>query len=487
MSVLNGLKPEKVFEFFEYISSVPRGSGNTDKVADLCVKFAKDRGLTCYRDSLNNVVIYKEASAGYENAATVVLQGHLDMVCEKENGTDIDMAVTPITLAHDDKYVFAKGTTLGGDDGIAIAYALAILDSKEIKHPAIEALFTIDEEIGMDGAKGLDGTVISGRLLLNIDSEEEGVFTCGCAGGCRVNCKIPVKREKLLSGYNTYKVSLAGLTGGHSGTEINSQPASSNHLLGRVMFELNEKFDIRLISFEGGRFDNVIASSTEAVIAVRDEDIRAITSFINDYDSELKLEYGSINPLVKLEIREIETGKDITALDKRSAEKVLSAVYFTYQGVIEMDAELKDMVQTSQNMGVTCLKENEFLMGFLVRSSIDRQKDTAVNRISALIKMLGGSVELFGNYPGWKYAADSKLRDLCVKNYRKLFGKEPVVNSIHAGLECGILADKLKGLDVVSMGPNILDIHTPKERLDIASVERTWKLILGILEDCINL
>ena len=488
MSVLKGLEPLKVFKFFEYISSVPRGSGNTGKVADLCVKFAKERKLTCYRDSLNNVVIYKEASNGYEDAPTVVLQGHLDMVCEKENGVDIDMAVTPIELAHDGKYVFAKGTTLGGDDGIAVAYALAILDSDEIKHPALEAVFTIDEETGMDGARGLDGSVVTGRLLLNIDSEEEGVFTCGCAGGCRVDCRIPVNRVKLSTGYKAYKVSLNGLAGGHSGTEINSQPASSNHILGRVLFELHEKYDIRLISFEGGKFDNVIASATEAVIAVKDDDITEVKAFLKDYESELKLEYGSINPLMKLEISENgENVDDISALDTESADKVLSAVYFTFQGVIEMDAELKDMVQTSQNMGVTCLKENEFMMGFLVRSSIDRQKETAVNRISALVKMLGGSVELFGNYPGWKYAADSKLRDLCVKNYKKIFGKEPVVNSIHAGLECGILADKLKGLDVVSMGPDIHDIHTPKERLDIASVERTWKLILGILEDCINL
>ena len=489
MSVLKGLEPVKVFEFFEYISSVPRGSGNTGKVADLCVRFAKDRGLKCYRDSLNNVVIYKEASKGYENAPTVVLQGHLDMVCEKKNGIDFDMAVTPIELAHDGKYVFAKGTTLGGDDGIAVAYALAILDSDEIKHPAIEAVFTTDEETGMDGARGLDGSVVSGRLLLNIDSEEEGVFTCGCAGGCRVDCRIPVKREKLSSDYKTYKISLKGLKGGHSGTEIDKQPASSNHILGRVLFELNEICDIRLISFAGGKFDNVISSATEAVIALKDDDISKVTEFINDYDSELKTEYGSINPLMKLEIiKDLSIDNEgVCALDKDSAQKVLASVYFPFQGVIEMDSELKDMVQTSQNMGVTCLKENEFHMGFLVRSSIDRQKDTAVNRISALVKMLGGSVELFGNYPGWKYAAESKLRDLCVKNYKKIFGKEPVVNSIHAGLECGILADKLKGLDVVSMGPDILDIHTPKERLDIASVERTWKLILGIWEDCINL
>ncbi|MBR4341703.1 MAG: aminoacyl-histidine dipeptidase [Lachnospiraceae bacterium] len=484
MAILEGLEPKKVFEFFEYISSVPRGSGNTGAVSELCIKFAKDRGLTCYKDGLNNVIIYKNATPGYENAPTIVLQGHLDMVCAKNVDCSKDMDKEPIDLMHDDKYVFAKDTTLGGDDGIAIAYALAVLDSDEIKHPNIEAVFTVDEEVGMDGARDINPKLISGRKFLNIDSEEEGIFTCGCAGGCRLNGLIPVEREKFPLDRTCLSITLSGLCGGHSGTEINKQPASSNYLMGRVLFELNEKFPINLISLEGGKFDNVITPATSAGIAVNEKNVAEITQFIEKYSEVLKLEYGSINPDIKLSASvEEKIDKDnLSVLDKKSTFNVLSAIYLSFQGVIEMDMDLKGLVQTSQNLGVLCLKENEFNITFLVRSSIDSQKDHAIKKITSLIKLFGGTVSLLGNYPGWKYVRESKFRDLCVKKYNELYGKDPVITSIHAGLECGLFAEKLEGLDAISIGPNILDIHTPMERLEISSVERTWKLILRVLE-----
>lgn len=485
MKYLEGLEPKKVFEFFEYISSVPRGSGNTKAVSDLCVKFAKERGLDVYQDSLNNVIIRKPATTGYEAAPVVVLQGHLDMVCAKTDTCTKDMATEPIDLIHDEKYVYAKDTTLGGDDGIAVAYALAILDSDDIKHPALEAVFTIDEETGMDGASGIDANEIKGRILLNIDSEEEGIFTCGCAGGCRVNGEIPVffKKPQRNGGY--YKITLTGLKGGHSGTEIHKQPASANYLIGRVLYELYDKSEFNLVYLNGGMFDNVISGTAEAVVFYEDHILIPIDAVIGKIEAELKSEYGYINPELTLSCIETEPcdlGISYDVLDKKSTESVINVIYLSHQGVIETDPELKGMIRTSQNLGIIDLKEDNFCISFLVRSSINAQKESAVNKNTKLIHLFGGSVSYTGNYPGWKYEPDSKLRELCVKTYKEQYGTDPVVTTIHAGLECGIFADKLKGLDAISVGPNILDIHTPRERLDIASVERVWKFVLRVLE-----
>ena len=485
MKYLEGLEPKKVFEYFEYISSVPRGSGNTKAVSDLCVKFANERGLDVYQDSLNNVIIRKPATPGYEDAPIVILQGHLDMVCAKTDTCSKDMATEPIDLTHDDKYVFAKDTTLGGDDGIAVAYALAILDSSDIKHPAIEAVFTVDEETGMDGASGIDANEIKGRILLNIDSEEEGIFTCGCAGGCRVNGEIPVffKKPQRNGGY--YKITLSGLKGGHSGTEIHKQPASANFLMGRVLYELYYKSEFNLVYLKGGKFDNVISSTAEAVIFYEDYIKIPIDEVIGKIEAELKTEYGYINPELKLKCEETEPiSLDISydVLDKKSTENVIHVIYLSHQGVIETDPELKGMIRTSQNLGIIDLQEDKFCISFLVRSSINAQKESAVNKISQLVHLFSGSVSYTGNYPGWKYEPVSRLKDVCIDVYKEQYGKEPVVTTIHAGLECGLFTDKLSGLDAISIGPDILAIHTPNEKLDIASVGRVWKFLLTVLE-----
>ena len=489
MNKLAGLEPKKVFEFFEYISSVPRGSGNTSAVADLCVKFAKDRGLSCYRDKYNNVIIYKSATPGYENEPTVVIQGHLDMVCSKDPDCCIDMAKEPIELAVDNEYVFAKGTTLGADDGIAIAYALAVLDSDDIEHPAIEAVFTIDEEVGMDGAAYIDGSKISGRILLNIDSEDEGIFTCGCAGGCIVNGEIGISRENMGSNDKLVKISVYGLKGGHSGTEINKQPASANNILGRILYELYKESKFRLVKFAGGKFDNVITENSEAVLSIDSDKVIFVKEFVENYEKELFLEYGSVNPDLKcgftvvsdeLSCSETECKNPVTLDDTL---RILQSVYFTRQGVIEMNMDLKDMVQTSQNLGILVLEEDCFKLGFLVRSSIEGQKKTAIKIISDLIELLGGKVSYTGDYPGWNYRADSKVREKCEKIYCQQYGKKPLVLSIHAGLECGIFINKLPGLDAVSFGPDILDIHTPRERLNIESVKRVWEFLLAFLKE----
>ena len=488
MNKLEGLEPKIVFEFFEYISSVPRGSGNTKAVSDLCVKFAKERNLDVYQDDLNNVIIRKPATPGYEDAPIVVLQGHLDMVCAKNETCTKDMATEPIELLHDDTYVYAKDTTLGGDDGIAVAYALAILDSDDIEHPALEAVFTIDEETGMEGAFGIDAAQIKGRVFLNIDSEEEGIFTCGCAGGCRIKGLIPVKRISALKNGKFYEITLKGLKGGHSGADIDKQPASANHLIGRILHDVYERYAFNLYSIDGGKFDNVITQAATAVIyigKINKDMADDLYSFISDYDNELRSEYGTINPDIELSITEpdgILSGK-VTVIDDVSTLKVIDAIYLVQQGVIEMDPDLCNMVRTSHNLGVIELLDDEFKICFLVRSSLEAQKQTAIDRITALIKLMGGDVLYSGNYPGWKYEPESKIRELCVKVYKEQYGTEPVVTTIHAGLEGGIFVDKLKGLDAISIGPNILDIHTPRERLEIASVERVWRFVLGVLKE----
>ena len=487
MKYLEGLEPKKVFDFFEYISTVARGSGNTKAVSDLCVKFAKERCLDVYQDSLNNVIIRKPATPGYEDAPIVILQGHLDMVCAKTDTCAKDMTVEPIDLTHDDKYVFAKDTTLGGDDGIAVAYALAILDSNDIKHPALEAVFTVDEETGMEGACGIDPNEIKGRVFLNIDSEEEGIFTCGCAGGCRINGLIPITRVTAPKEGKYYEIVLNGLKGGHSGCDIHKQPASSNHIMGRILHELYEKCEFNLYDLDGGKFDNVITESTRAIVFignVNESKINVLNSFIKSYNDELRSEYGTINPDIELSVSECTGNSSDTlgVLDTDSTKRVIDTIYLVRQGVIEMDLNLKGMVQTSQNLGVLKLNDSDFKICFLVRSSIEAQKKTAIECVTTLIKLMGGCVSYSGNYPGWKYEPESKLRELCVKTYKEQYGTDPVVTTIHAGLECGIFADKLKGLDAISIGPNILDIHTPRERLDIASVERVWKFVLKVLE-----
>ena len=496
MNVLNGLKPQKVFEFFEYISSVPRGSGNTEQVSELCVKFAKERGLACIKDKLNNIIIYKPATPGYENSPTVVIQGHLDMVCAKTSDCTKDMATEPIELMHDDKYVFAKDTTLGGDDGIAVAYALAVLDSNEIKHPPIEAVFTVDEETGMDGANGLTPTLITGRRLLNIDSEEEGIFTCGCAGGCRVNCSIPITMEEIEDFSNpdlTYvTVAYSGFRGGHSGTEIGKQPASAISALGRALYDLIEQIPFKLIRLDGGKFDNVIADNASALIEMDSSLFIDALRYLRTSDQKLKDEYLCVNPDMTMtvskqseELLDKTYGNDYKSmkrLDDVSTSKVLTTLFMIHQGVIEMSMDLKDMVQTSQNIGIVKIDEDSFKMSILVRSSIESQKTDAIKKIRICVEMMDGSVELKGNYPGWKFENESALRELCISSFKHVYGKDPLVNIIHAGLECGLFVDKLGGLDAISFGPNILDIHTPKERLDIASVERVWRMLLDILE-----
>ena len=474
MSVLEHLEPRGVFRFFEEMCAIPHGSRNTKAVSDWCVAFAKERGLEHYQDTSNNVIIIKEASPGYEDAEPVILQGHLDMVCEKEADCGKDMDREGLDLAVDGDYVYARGTTLGGDDGIAVAMALAILDADDIPHPRLEAVFTVDEEIGMLGAAAMDVSMLKGRQMLNLDSEAEGVFTVSCAGGNVTTCRLPVVRAPFEG--RALTVTVGGLRGGHSGTEIHKGRANANMLLGRVLQAMAAAADLRIIEVNGGLKDNAIPIQSAARVLAADA--QAARAAAEEMARILADEYRVTDPGVTVTVTDGGNGE---AMDEASTKKVLCMLTCLPNGVQVMSADIAGLVQTSLNLGILATEEAEVQASFCLRSSMESQKEMLKARLGCLMEQLGGSVEFFGEYSGWEYLADSPLRERMVEVFTEQYGKAPQIEAIHAGVECGIFSGKLPGLDCVSCGPDLLEIHTPRERMSISSVQRVWAFVLEVL------
>ena len=475
MGVLDGLEPREVFHWFEELSAIPRGSGNTRAVSDWCAAFGRERGLECHQDGLGNVILIKPATPGYEGAAPLILQGHLDMVCEKEPACPKDMARDGLDLAVEGDYVSARGTTLGGDDGIAVAMALAILDSGELPHPRLEAVFTVDEEVGMLGAAGLDVAPLQGRTLLNLDSEDEGVFTVSCAGGNVTRCVLPVDRAPFDGA--GLEIRVDGLQGGHSGTEIHKGRANADVLLGRLLRAAAARTEVRLYSAEGGLKDNAIPVQAAARIVAADPE--AARSAVEALAAALREEHRVTDPGLTVAVGPWEP--EGLPLDGPSTRRALCLLTCAPNGVQAMSADIPGLVQTSLNLGILTTGERELSAAFCVRSSVDSQKEMLKDRLSCLMEQLGGRAEFSGDYPGWAFRADSPLRERMVAIFRAQYGHEPKVEAIHAGVECGLLAGKLPGLDCVSIGPELLEIHTPRERMSVASVQRTWKLVTELL------
>ena len=475
MGVLDGLEPREVFHWFEELSAIPRGSGNTRAVSDWCAAFGRERGLDCHQDGLGNVILIKPATPGYEGAAPLILQGHLDMVCEKEPACPKDMARDGLDLAVEGDYVSARGTTLGGDDGIAVAMALAILDSGELPHPRLEAVFTVDEEVGMLGAAGLDVAPLQGRTLLNLDSEDEGVFTVSCAGGNVTRCVLPVDRAPFDGA--GLEIRVDGLQGGHSGTEIHKGRANADVLLGRLVRAAAARTEVRLYSAEGGLKDNAIPVQAAARIVAADPE--AARSAVEALAAALREEHRVTDPGLTVAVGAWEP--EGLPLDGPSTCRALCLLTCAPNGVQAMSADIPGLVQTSLNLGILTTGERELSAAFCVRSSVDSQKEMLKDRLSCLMEQLGGRAEFSGDYPGWAFRADSPLRERMVAIFRAQYGHEPKVEAIHAGVECGLLAGKLPGLDCVSIGPELLEIHTPRERMGVASVQRTWKLVTELL------
>lgn len=483
MAVLENCEPKRVFHYFEEICKIPHGSGNTRQISDYLVQFAKNHDLKYIQDEMNNVVIYKPGTAGYENAPTVIVQGHMDMVCEKRPDVDHDFTKDGLNLSVEGDYVSANGTTLGGDDGIAVAYGLALLESDTIAHPPLEVFITVDEEIGLLGAVGFDCSVLKGRRFINLDSEAEGSLWISCAGGLSGISHIPVTRLEAKGEKLTVKIS--GLMGGHSGAEIDKNRANANSLLGKFLHGLDAKAGYELISVQGGQKDNAITRESIAELLTVKENVEAVKEYAASMQTAWREEYTGTDEGITVTVTE-EGEQDAKVLHPTSKEKVVFFLVNVLYGVQKMSGTIKGLVETSTNIGILKTSENEVLGSSSIRSSVETARDALSDKIEYLTEFLGGEYERQGVYPAWEYRKDSPLRDKMVEVYEEMYGQKPNVVAIHAGLECGLFYKKMEGLDCVSLGPDMKDIHTSEEVLSISSTERVWKYlvkVLGALKD----
>lgn len=479
MGVTEKLKPQAVFRYFEQICSIPHGSGNVDRLSDYLLDFARERKLFCIQDKLKNIIIIKEASAGYEGEAPVILQGHMDMVAVKKPGAKTDMEKEGLKLRIEGDYLYAEDTSLGGDDGIAVAYALAILDDGRIAHPRLEVILTVDEEVGMDGARELDVSMLKGRRMLNLDSEEEGILLAGCAGGARVDWKLPVRWEYRTG--SLFHIKIKGLKGGHSGAEINKERGNANCLLGRLLERLGTLEGFRLAKLSGGLADNAIPREAEAEVRIRDEEEADFLHIVRETEQEIKNELRVKDAGFTVEVSRLkETAGDCLSAD--CTGKISYLLYCAPNGIQAMSADIEGLVETSLNLGIIKLDREDFTAQFSVRSSLESAKRALILKLRRLAGMAGAAQEVRGDYPGWEYRPDSPFRETAVAVYKRLYGKEPKIEAIHAGLECGLLASKIEGLECISIGPDMKDIHTTEERLSISSTERVWNYVIELLK-----
>lgn len=480
MSVLGNLEPKSVFGYFEDICSIPHGSGNMNKISQYCVDFAKEHQLEYMVDEMKNVIIIKEATPGYENAEPIILQGHLDMVCEKRPDKEKDFLTEGLDLCTDGKLIWADGTTLGGDDGIAVAYCLALLAAKDLQHPRLEVVLTVDEETGLYGAEAIDLSMLKGKKLINLDSEEEGVFTVGCAGGVTLTCDIPVFTEDVEG--EVYELKVTGLLGGHSGVEIHKGRGNSNVILGRVLLAIGQKMGLDIIKMEGGSKDNAIPRHSVAQVLIPAEEGAKFEALVKEQEEILKNELHASDAGIRLELTAKGEG-NVEVLDATSKVTALHALNNIPNGIQAYSMDMEGLVETSLNMGIMSMDGENLKMSFAVRSSIESAKQYLTDKVLMFVDMLGGSCELKGDYPGWAYNPKSDLRETFVKVYREMYGEEPVVEAIHAGLECGLFTKKIDGLDSISVGPNMHNVHTSEETLEVGSVQRTWEFLCRVIAE----
>lgn len=478
MEDIKNLNSSSVFYFFEQISKIPRGSGNEKQISDFLVDFAKKRNLWVHQDNALNVVIKKAATKGYETAPTLVIQGHMDMVCVKRGDVVHDFEKDPIKLIYEGDILRADGTTLGGDDGVAVAMALAILDSEEIEHPALEVVITTDEEVGMDGAMALDGSLIDGKILLNIDSEDEGVFTAGCAGGLKTTTEFEIEWEKAEDSADFYKINVGGLKGGHSGIDIDKERGNAIRLLARALTEINNSAKIKVSELFGGAKDNAIPSEAYGVITT--ENKAEAYEIISQFNEKIKNEFRNSDSNVFINIEETEKKEKV--FSDKCFEDILKALLVIPNGVQSLSTDIENLPESSNNIGVLRTEENTVRVVCAVRSSVASKKYYILEQIKAVSLLANAKFDYRGDYPAWEFKQNSILRDKMVAIYKKMFNTEPVIDIIHAGLECGIFAKKIPDMDMISFGPNLMDIHSPEERMSISSCERTWNFLLEVIK-----
>ncbi len=479
MGQLEGLKPKRVFDYFEEISAIPRGSGDREKISQYCLDFAEKNGLKAERDDAFNVIIYKDGTAGYENAKPVILQGHLDMVCQKTEDCSIDFLTDGLKLLVEGDFIRAEGTTLGADNGIAVAMILTILESDSIPHPPIEAVFTTDEEIGMLGAMELTMSKLKGRKMINIDSEEEDILTVSCAGGSEVALEIPLVREKRAG--QVVQIAVKGLKGGHSGVEIDKGRVNANLLLGRILQYAKRVTEFSIVSLTGGDKGNAIPRSATAELMVTEAEL--LTNSLQQYGEVIQKEMDAREPEFTLEVKILPESEGF-AICSDMSEKLVYLLLCAPNGIQEMSMEISGLVETSLNLGVLKTEEEKMTLCFALRSNKQSALTALEEKVTAFASCIPCKISLSGQYPPWEFKSDSVLQQMYQDAYREKLEKEIQVEAIHAGLECGVFAAGLPGLDCISVGPNLYDVHTTEEKMSIASVERVYGLVLDILEKC---
>ena len=474
MSAIIDLEPKEVFRYFDEILKIPRGSSKTDKIVAYLMDFAAAHGLESTCDETNNVIIRKPATPGYENADIIILQAHHDMVCEKIEGSDFDFETQPIDAYIDGDVIRAKGTTLGGDNGIGVAMILAILDDDTLAHPALECLITADEEIGMVGAFAFDCSQLKGHRMINLDSEFEDVLICSCAGGAMVPGSLPVTRESAKGAL--IEISIKDLMGGHSGVEIHKGRANAHVLMTRMLQKIAEAYPYRLYQYGGSAKETAIANYATAVIVADTADAESIANEAEAFGKVLQTEYEATEPEMKVSATVSSSGS-VDALTASDTKKVLDMANALPDSVLEMSATMPGLVQTSTNLGVMELGENAFSFCCAVRSSMTSQKRWVISKVASVITMAGGTYEVQSDYPGWAYNPNSVLKETILGAYQKLYNQEAAVDAVHAGAECGLFADAIPNIDCVSIGPQMWDVHTPKEHLSIPSTEKTFRIL----------
>lgn len=478
MRVLSELEPKNVFSFFEDICNIPHPSYKEEKISNYLVDFAKSRNLEYYQDSLYNVIIIKEASEGYENVEPIILQGHMDMVCEKTADCNKDMNEEGLDLEVNGDFISARGTTLGGDDGIAVAYALAILDDDTIKHPRLEFVCTVSEEVGMEGASGIDVSMLKGKKLLNMDSEDEGIMLASCAGGCSAMVRLNADKAEVSG--TKIAITLSGFTGGHSGVEIDKGRGNANVLMSRILREAIKVTPVSIVSLAGGKKDNAIPRDCSCEIIVAADKAALVKEAIDNAGADIKTEFSTSDPQLQLTVN-VSDNCTTSAMTPDTSSKAVALIQSLPNGIQRMSQDIDNLVETSLNLGVMESDDNGLKLRYALRSSVGAALKSLKSQLVCIAGAFGSNVEFSGEYPAWEYKKDSKLRDDMVRIFAEMFGKEPTVEAIHAGVECGILAGKIDGLDCISMGPDIFDIHTTEEHLSISSTKRMYDYILNVI------
>ena len=479
VKMLENYEPKSALRFFQTISLIPRGSDNEKEISDYLLSFAKERNLSAHRDDALNVIIKKPGNHGFENRETIIIQAHVDMVCEKNAETEHDFTADPIKLLVDGDFLKARGTTLGADNGAGVAMALALLDSADIPHPPLEILLTTGEEIGLLGAVRLDSSLLEGKILINLDSSQEGFFYASCAGGGRVELSYPLEYNDVPSGYSVKTLRIQGLKGGHSGIDITGR-ANSNRLMGRMIKILSDKFPLQFSHISGGLKDNAIPRESQAFIAFPQADGEALACEIKRIEKIFKNEHHSNDDGIEVSLKDCPQNIE-KVFTKTLCSKIISALLLLPNGVQAMSLAFKDLPETSLNIGVVATSENAVSITSCIRSAVSTRKEMLVDQIATVAEVTGAQLTKNGFYPAWEYNENSLIREKAMRIFEEMFGKKPLIKGTHGGLECGILSEKISGSDIISFGPDIYDLHTPQERMSISSFGRMWEFLKKLL------